>query len=39
VHKELYRRHGHFDPRAVDPLLIAARSLPQLLEGAAAAPG
>lgn len=31
VHKELYRRHGRFDPRAVDPLLIAAQSLPRLL--------
>jgi aspartate racemase len=39
LHKELYRRQGRFDPRAVDPLLIAARSLPRLLEGAAAASG
>ncbi|HEX4496854.1 MAG TPA: aspartate/glutamate racemase family protein [Thermoanaerobaculia bacterium] len=31
LHKELQRRHGRFDPRAVDPLLIVARDLRRLM--------
>jgi aspartate racemase len=31
LHKELFRREGRFDPRVVDPLLIAARDLKRLL--------